>query len=151
MGRRIELKAVVNDLCQSFSSRNNDFKGYWAVGQLYSVALGNGVDNIKVDIIGNKVEPNHSSIIGIVETYKKRIFRQLSSRGIAERWVASANVEYWFETEVNRKFHSEFGVGKPYIGQLTIETDLGRLYLGWFGGRSRPHDPNIEIRRVGFF
>ena len=149
MGRRIELKAVVNDLCQSFSSRNNDFNGYWSMGQLYGAALDNGVTHILIDILGNNVNPSHPSLNCIPATYRDRINKQLASRGINKAWVLNANIEYWFETEANNKFHSGFGIGQPFMGQLSIESDMGKIYSGKFGGRCKPHDPTKETRRVG--
>lgn len=150
MGRRIELKAVVNDLCQSFSTRNNDFKGYWAVGQLYKAALDNDVTHIQIDILGNNVIPNCPSLNDIATTYKDRINQQLTSRGIKRAWVAKAKIEYWFETEINQKLHNGFGAGNPFISQLSIESDMGKIYSGKFGGRCRLHNQNNEVRRLGF-
>ncbi|GAB0522942.1 hypothetical protein BT08F39_44010 [Escherichia coli] len=37
--RRIDLHEIVNALNGSFVSRNNDFRGYRAIGQLKSLAI----------------------------------------------------------------------------------------------------------------
>lgn len=150
MGRRLELKAIVNDLTLSLGTRNNDFQGYWALGQLYSAALDTGVQHVHIDIFKASVEPDTFNINGIANTYKERILRQLKSRKMDYSWVVNAFIDYWFETEIDKSIHSDFGVGKPYIGQLTIYSDLGKSYSRKFGGYCKPHDPSIEKRRVGF-
>lgn len=132
------------------ATRNNDFQGYWALGQLYSAALDIGVQYVHVDIFNGLVEPEKLNINGIVSTYKERIFRQLKSRKMNYSWVVNASIEYWFEAEIDKSIHRNFGVGKPFIGQLTIYSDLGKSYSGRFGGYCNPHDPSSETQRVGF-
>lgn len=46
MARRIELQGIANALNGSFISRNNDFEGYWAIGQLKSLATNNSLSSI---------------------------------------------------------------------------------------------------------
>ncbi|MBU1219482.1 hypothetical protein KKF34_03700 [Myxococcota bacterium] len=40
MPRRKEFKGIAENLAKWCVSRNNDFSGYWAIGQLYSFSKG---------------------------------------------------------------------------------------------------------------
>jgi hypothetical protein len=150
MGRRTELKSVVNDLCQSLASRNNDFNGYWSPGQIYSAALDNRTNYIQINILGNIIEPSHPTLCEMAKMYKEKVFGQLKRRGLDSSWVEKVQLDYWFETEIDNKLHSGFGIGKPFIGQLTMQTDMGKIYSGKFGGYCKVHDPCVEVRRCGF-
>jgi len=46
MALRRELKGIANAINESFINRNNDFKGYWTIGQLKSLALDNGITSM---------------------------------------------------------------------------------------------------------
>ena len=150
MGRRIEFKAVLNDLAQSLGTRNNDYLGYWAPGQLYKLALDLGVSNIVVDIFENQVIPASEHFDKLAVAYKQKILTNITTRGMNASWVSGAWIEYQFETEINTKYHSSFGVGEPYLGQLTIRSDLGKEYTGGFGGYCKPHNPKQEKRSTRF-
>ncbi len=143
MGRRLELEAIVNDLTQSMASRNNDYRGYWAVGQLYNAALSSGVNHIHIDVFNDLVEPLSEEITDIPHTYKTRILRQVKSRKMNQSWIVKASIDYWFETEVDY-------IGAPYIGLISIHSDVGKHYTGRFGGYCKPHDPKKEGRRRTF-
>ncbi len=43
MARRVELRGIANALNESFVSRNNDFKGFWTIGQLKLLAINNNL------------------------------------------------------------------------------------------------------------
>lgn len=47
MARRIELQGIANALNKSFVSRNNDFRGYWAIGQLKLFAIYNNLTTMQ--------------------------------------------------------------------------------------------------------
>lgn len=50
MARRIELRGIANALNESFVSRNNDFRGYWTIGQLKSFAIDNGLSSMEFSL-----------------------------------------------------------------------------------------------------
>jgi len=150
MGRHKELKSVANDLIQSLNSRNNDYLGYWATGQLCGLAKDHSVSHVRIDVLNNEMEPYSEHFKEIFNVYREKVEKQIEARKLKINWVSSFILEYKFEQEEDKSLHRWVGVGKPYIISVLMESDLGRSYKGRVGGYCRLHDAKREQRRNGF-
>lgn len=54
---RNALKSIAAGVLGSFVSRNNDFNGYWAIGQLYSIALRSPARTVSISLTGDSGVP----------------------------------------------------------------------------------------------
>lgn len=150
MASRKEMGALVNDLTQSLNSRNHDYLGYWATGQLYQLAKDNGLLQVKIDVLNKILEPCSGRMKGILEIYREKLEKQLSARRIKQGTVSSFTLEFAFEQERDEILHSWLSVGKPYILSVSIKSNLDHIYSGKAGGYCKPHDKMKEQRRNGF-
>jgi len=150
MGRHRELASVVNDLTQSLNSRNNDYLGYWAIGQLNRLAKDHGVLHVKIDVLNKEMQPYSETFKEIFNVYREKIEKQVEARKLKTNWISRFILTFDFEKEEDKSLHRWIGVGKPYIINVLMESDLGRSYKGRVGGYCRPHDAKREQRRSGF-
>ena len=150
MRRHKELSSVVNDLTQSLNSRNNDYLGYWATGQLHKLAKDKDTFKINIDVLNNEMKPYTEHFKNIIEIYRLKLEKQLKARKLKLKWVYSFKLEFCFEQEKNEKLHHWVGTGKPYVINVSLESDLGHVYEASAGAYSRPHDSNLETKRNGF-
>jgi len=151
MARRKQLKGIAQNLAQWCLSRNFDYEGYWAVGKLYLYCKDNDQTEIEICVLDEweKSGPAKFSLLG--ETLFEVVKRDLKSNSISRSWVRRINVTYKFEQEYQGKFHF-YGsmIGKPFICNVEITTDLGRVYSGETGANCWVHNPKKECRRVSF-
>ncbi len=150
MGRRRELNSIATDIAQSLSSRNNDYLGYWATGQLHKLAKDNDSDRVRIDVLNKNMEPYTEHFRNIFDVYFEVLKKQLNARKLKMNWVSKFILEFYFEQERNETVHRYIGIGFPYTLNVLIESDLGAVHKLRVGGYCRPHDPNREERRSGF-
>jgi hypothetical protein len=151
MPRRRELKGITNNFAKSLNQRNNDFLGYWAVGQFCSIAQENDVDLIKLDLVNFKSNLNLPSLVPMCQVMRTNLNRIFDAKKIPEKWIQAISAEFRFNQEYEKKYHYwRSGLGEHYLVQLKIETDLGYVNSATEGGNVRPHDPKKEQRRNGF-
>jgi len=151
MARRREFKGIVKNLAELFSGRNNDFLGYWSVGQLFRLAQELGVDSITFDLINLQSDIDVPVLVNICQSMKGELKRILNAHKIPIEWVKSASVTFSFNQDYQKIYHFwRSSLGKPYLVQVDIETDLGQLNMAMEGGNVELHDPSKEQRRVKF-
>ncbi len=140
----------MNDLTQSLNSRNNDYLGYWATGQLYKLAKDNGVLHVKIDVLSGELEPYSEHMKNLVDTYRDKLNKQLEARKINNDKISSFILDFDFEQEHDPILHRWVIPGNPYTLSVSITSKLGHIYYGKAGGYCKPHDKNKEHRRSGF-
>ncbi|WP_428033216.1 hypothetical protein [Amphritea sp.] len=150
MASHQEMGALVNDLTQSLNSRNNDYLGYWATGQLYKLAKDNGVLHVKIDVLNGELEPFSDHMRNLVDTYREKLNKQLKARKINNDKVSSFILRFDFEQEYDPILHRWVNPGSPYTLSVSLTSKLGHIYSGKVGGYCKPHDKTIEQRRTGF-
>ena len=153
MARRKQLKGVAGNLVQWFLSRNFDYKGYWAVGQLYAFAEENKTNNIILNLKENKFYPEsgNGKFGTIFEIIDSVFSRDLKANKIPDWWVAKATVIFSFNEPYKHKYHYfRSALGQPLMCTVEITTDIGRTYVKKLGCNCWVHDPNKEHRRYGF-
>ncbi|WP_022945161.1 hypothetical protein [Pseudoalteromonas ruthenica] len=151
MPRRRELKGVVNNLSELLSGRNNDYLGYWAVGQLFLLAQEHGVDSLTLNLIDCKSDIVSPVLVDMCQSMKSEMNRMLAAHQIPREWVKSVSAKFSFNQEYQEKYHYwRSAIGKPYLVQVEIETDLSYINKATQGGNVQPHDPSKEHRRGSF-
>jgi len=151
MPRRREFKGIVKNLAELLSGRNNDYNGYWTVGQLSLLAQEHEVDSITLDLINCKSDIGLTVIDDMCQSMKSEMNRMLDAHKVPKEWVKSVSVEFSFNQEYQEKYHYwRSALGNPYLVQVAIETDLGYINEATQGGNVKPHDPSKEQRRGSF-
>lgn len=70
--RRI-FKSIAHNLLGSFVSRNHDFNGYWALGQLYTISHEAQTLCVVIDLLTAEAEPaHHLGLLNTASTYAIR-------------------------------------------------------------------------------
>jgi hypothetical protein len=145
MPRRRELKGIATNFAQLLSGRNNDYLGYWAVGQLSLLAQENNLDSIFFDLINFKISVDLPALVAMCHSMKNELNRLLDAHKIPNTWVKSVSVEFSFNEEYQEQYHFwRSALGKHYLVNLNIETDLGYINSVVVGGNVNPHDPTKE-------
>jgi hypothetical protein len=151
MPRRRELKGITSNFAKLLNQRNNDFLGYWAVGQLCLLAQENEVDSIRFDLVNFKSSLNLPLLELMCQVMRTHINRMLDAHKIPEAWIQSISAEFCFNQEFDREYHFwRSALGKHYLVKLEVITDLGFVNSAIQGGNVRPHEPKKEQRRSGY-
>ncbi|EBR2768518.1 hypothetical protein B5V48_22140, partial [Salmonella enterica] len=101
MARRIELRGIANALNESFVSRNNDFKGYWTIGQLKLLAINYNLTTMDFSLTP-PINAPHFNLIHYVELhYAAMLGHLLRKQQIPDIWVSEASITLDFN--VNAK------------------------------------------------
>lgn len=147
MPRRRELKGITINFAKLLSGRNNDYLGYWAVGQLSLLAQKNSVESITIDLLSLSNSLDSPQTLEMFQQMKAELNRLLEAQNIPCVWVKSVSVEFSFNQEYQEKYHYwRSALGKHYLVAVEIETDLGYINKALEGGNVNPHDPSKEHR-----
>jgi len=151
MPRRREFKGVSKNLAEWCLSRNNDYLGYWAIGQLYSFSQNQKVSVVSLDVLSMQFFPENKELSSLCNGFAEIVKKQMAANSIPNYWLKSIRIQFHFEAPYQKKYHL-FGsaIGKPMVCSVVIVTDLGREYYGESGCNCRPHNPAREHRRNGF-
>ena len=151
MARRSEFKGILRNFAHMLNSRNNDYLGYWAIGQLCLLAEQENTSSISINLL----EVEHNCVKHWLKPYAKSmnnlLIKILNSHKIPSSWLKSANATFSFNEQYHEQYHFwRSALGSPYLITLEITSDLGKVYKHTFGGNVKPHDPRREQRRAGF-
>ena len=150
MVRRRSLKGIACGLATSFSSRNNDVDGYWAMGKLLKYANASGATELLVDLLEARDQSDAEGPVGLVaDRYRKQLCKQLTAQQLLPSWAVAARIYIEFAvSESDLKRHAFFGRGQPFGCTVEIVDDNGRMYSAKAYGRVTQHDPEKECRSV---
>jgi len=148
MSRRRKFKGIARNLIHSLRSRNNDYLGYWATGQLYKLANESQVDKIVINVTNESIEPESKEFDSLPKNYKTLIERQLITSQLPLGAINKVEIEYKFNQEHDPRVHYYIGAGKPYTIRLTIITNTEHEYIEEAGGYCKEHDPSKEQRSL---
>lgn len=147
MARRIELKGIANALNGSFISRNNDFKGYWSIGQLKLFAYDSGITSIKFSLTKPKTDTISNLQNNIAHHYNIMLGKILSKQKIPESWIREATITIKFNANIeNAQLHDFSPLGEPFQCCCQIIDDSGRYYISIVYGRCRAHSVAEELK-----
>jgi hypothetical protein len=151
MPRRRELKGICLNFSELLNCRNNDYLGYWAVGQLCLLAKNEGVNSISLNLVNSSNSLSNPEVELMNKQMKGYLDKILNAHKIPHNWIKSVLVKFSFNQEYQHKFHYwGSAIGNHYLLQLTIETDLGYINSAIQGGNVKPHDPSKEQGRNDF-
>ncbi len=136
MARRRELKGIANAINESFVSRNNDFKGYWSIGQIKSLALDNGLTSMTFPLMLSKANPTSGLQSYTVCHYANMFKRLLNKQKLPNSWVRNAVIEIDFNPNVELAQMYEYNTGgEPFQCICQITSDTGQDYTSIIYGR----------------
>lgn len=139
--RRI-FKSIAHNLLGSFFSRNHDFNGYWALGQLYTISHEAQTLCVLIDLLTAEAEPADVYLLNTASTYAIRFQQALSAQGLLRQWVVEANLQIRFNTKLSPD--SPLALpwrGEPFEARLSLYDDQQRLYRAHHFGRCARHNP----------
>jgi hypothetical protein len=143
MARLKNLRNIAGGLLGSFVSRNNDFNGYWALGQLRDLAQNQGVSKLRITIRPNPPEDAAPIAKSIAARYGSMLDEQLASSNIPPSSVRSVSIDLHFEDG-----HAAAPYwGHPVSCRVTIVDLHDRVRSQHRYTTCRPHDPKHESRR----
>ena len=147
MARRIELRGIANALNESFVSRNNDFRGYWTIGQLKSFAIDNGLTSMEFSLTIPKTDTIFNLQNYIVRHYTGMLGHLLRKQQIPDIWVGEASITIDFNVNAKHaQLHECSTLGDPFQGCCRIIDDTGRRYSSIIYGRCLPHSAVKELK-----
>ena len=152
MARRKQLRGIAGNLCQWCLSRNFDYKGYWAIGQMYASSKENITNELVVKLVEkftfNKTfNCKFSEPINLLNML---LIKELEANKIPVEWVQDVTIVFKFNTEFKNKYHlfgSECG-GKPFICIVEITSDLNKSFRKECGCNVWTHNPKREQCRI---
>ncbi|MCY0791981.1 hypothetical protein N0392_20175 [Morganella morganii] len=147
MARRSELKGIAIAINGSFVSRNNDFNGYWSIGQIKSFALYNGLTSVTFPL----TLPMTNSVSNLqnymVNRYAKMLNTLLTKQKLPSLWVSNAVIKIDFNANVEyAKLYENTTSGEPFQCTCKITDDNDRDYSSIMYGRCLPHSVVRELK-----
>lgn len=147
MARRSELKGIANAINESFVSRNNDFKGYWSIGQIKSFALDNCLTSMTFPLILPKTNPTSNLHSYTVYRYANMLKSLLTKQKLPDFWVSNAVIKIDFNADAEQvKLYEYTTSGEPFQCTCEITDDTGRDYSSIIYGRCLPHSVAQELK-----
>ena len=147
MPRRSELNGVASDIVRSFVSRNNDVRGYWALGMLYVYAKEHSDNLLPIPLVPLEFAASMEPVAFVARNYGNKLSAMMENRKLPKSWLTSAYITVQFEsTTAKPQFFSTRANGRPFHCQIEIEDDLGRKHAASVAGWCSPHDSNIETQ-----
>jgi len=147
MASRRELKGIANAINESFVSRNNDFKGYWSIGQIKSLALNNGLTSMTFPLMLSKANPTSELQSYTVCHYANMLNRLLTKQKLPNFWVSNAVINIDFNPNMELAQLYEYTTsGEPFQCTCQITSDAGRDYTSIIYGRCWPHAVAQELK-----
>ncbi|MEO3738791.1 hypothetical protein [Kosakonia sp. WA-90] len=152
MARRRELQGIANALTGSFVSRNNDFKGYWSIGQLKSLAINNGLTSITFSLSTLKISTVCDLLSFITHHYADMLESLLIKQQVPERWVKEASITIDFNADAEHiQLHECLTAGEPFQCSCQIIDDNFRNYSSIIYGLCAPHSAAKELKSTRKF
>ena len=154
-GGRKGLKGAVYNLAQWSLSRNNDFQGYWAVGQLYRYAQEHAANECCLDLCAVQFGPSDGLPQALCVLHFERFKMILARQKLTLDGVNMLQVTYRFEALpaaelIQAGLHATTApvAATGVCCQVVLQTDQGRHYLARQYDWVWPHDPQRELRRT---
>lgn len=145
--RRKEIKGLLKDFASHFVSRNNDYGGYWTIGQLRTIVKFKKTENLYLNLTvvnsGSDLEP-------FERKYKEYLNAKLKQRGTPEQWLNKAYVSIDFTDSPPRNYLFWGERLTKCTVTITVETDFERVYSASSHCYCVSHKPAKEQRRAHF-
>lgn len=147
MARRVELRGIANALNENFVSRNNDFKGFWTIGQLKLLAINNNLSTMGFFLTPPKSAPHCNLRHYVVLHYAAMLARLLRKQQIPDFWISEASITIDFNVNAEHEHLNECSTsGEPFKCHCQIIDDTGRSYSSVVYGRCQAHSSVKELK-----
>ncbi|CNB66187.1 Uncharacterised protein [Yersinia intermedia] len=147
MARRVELRGIANALNENFVSRNNDFKGFWTIGQLKLLAINNNLSTMGFFLTPPKSAPHCNLRHYVVLHYAAMLARLLRKQQIPDFWISEASITIDFNVNAEHEHLNKCSTsGEPFKCHCQIIDDTGRSYSSVVYGRCQAHSPVKELK-----
>ncbi|EGT4253444.1 hypothetical protein D8W73_05035 [Citrobacter amalonaticus] len=152
MARRVELRGIANALNESFVSRNNDFKGFWTIGQLKLLAINNNLSTMVFPLTPPKSDPHCNLRHYVVLHYAAMLVHLLRKQLIRDFWISEASITIDFNVNAEHEHLNECSTsGEPFRCYCQIIDDTGRSYSSIIYGKCKPHSTAKEMKSTRKF
>lgn len=147
--RRKQLKQIGSGLLHRFVSRNNDYNGYWAIGQLRLSSDRLGVRELTIDLLApEKSTPATDVGIAVAVQHQAALWRMLDRVGMPHQVLVEAAIRVKFMRSLWLPPVGGHPRGRVFECALTMTDDLGRSRSVRLSGSCDPHNPRLEHRSI---
>lgn len=147
MARRTELQGIANALNRSFVSRNNDFRGYWSIGQLKSFTIDSGLTSMRFFLTRHKACSPLNLQNYIAHHYAGMLENLLMKQRLPNFWVSEASILINFDLDAEHTRLCEcLTSGEPFQSHCQITDDFGHDYFSVIYGRCLSHSATQELK-----
>lgn len=140
-----KIKSALSGFLGSFTSRNNDYNGYWALGIYYKTISEYGSNKISFNILKNTTDPDIKIAPKILQKYHASTLKMIGVP-LPPSMVKSITLSIEFNQPEAPYIHNRnHSYGEPYTCKITfIYND--KEYTLISEGRCAKHNSLIEMR-----
>ncbi|HDC4351961.1 TPA: hypothetical protein O8L21_003290 [Enterobacter cloacae] len=147
MARRVELRGIANALNESFVSRNNDFKGFWTIGQLKLLAINNNLSTMVFSLTPPENVPHCNLRHYVVLHNAAMLTHLLRKQQIPDFWISEASITIDLNVNTDHDYLNGYSTsGEPFKCRCQIIDDTGRSYSSVVYGRCQAHSSVKELK-----
>jgi hypothetical protein len=146
--RRASLNNFAAGIASSFVSRNNDYDGYWALGQLRSLSEQLSRSKFCIPLVP-RVATHTLLLDAVASHYAVMLTRWFEAAGAHGDSIVEARIRVSFAIEVSALlplFRS--ACGKPFACEVELLAASGKSTSAREVGYCWAHDPARETRRA---
>ena len=141
------LTNIARGLCGSFTSRNNDLDGYWAIGKLRSLAEKYGQTTVLLNLLTSSIHPSTSELAPVLARYRHLLVKLAGLSRIPLDEITAAHITLDFAPPPwPRISYYKQQWGDQFILTVTINANDRVAGSVRHAGYCRPHDPAQESR-----
>jgi hypothetical protein len=141
------LTNIANGLCGSFTSRNNDLDGNWAIGKLRSLAGNYDQTKVLINLLTSSIYPSASEFATVLARYHHLLAKLVDVSRIPLEEVTAAHIMLDFAPPPwPRIIYYQPQWGEQFTLTVTINANDRAAGSARHAGYCRPHDPEREIR-----
>lgn len=144
---RYRLRGIAAAILGSFTGRNNDLDGYWAIGRLRAFADSQAVQVLRLDLIRGQAEPDGEIPRRVAAAYETALRGKSVQFRIPRERLLAAIIELRFAGDGPRAIPKTTR-GEPFSCAIELTDDRGRGVRFEHRGYCAPHDPQREYRSL---
>jgi hypothetical protein len=147
MSQRSALDGIAHDLVGTFTSRNNDIAGYWAIGKLYAHARRLQRAEVAIELLAGRITPPGDEFRSMLEKYASWLSTVLAAQGLPGTRVSGASINLTFDAAVKDvDILAPHARRRPYRCTVSLMDYRGGLHTADRTGDVEPHDPVGETK-----
>lgn len=144
---RSRLKHGASGLLARFSSRNNDYQGFWTLGVLYS-SVRTAPWRVELNLISGDAYPTNKITSSVAAEQSIFLRTALSKQNVAWHSVKQATLTVQFNARVQVGYTGTRG--EPFVCIVELESAAGQSATVSFVGRCAAWAPGLFSGRAGY-